>query len=298
MKSLLVGDNAFLGISHLSAASAREKLRQLDTRVMLDVISTALKNGATGFTFSFPHPTNSRILEAMRDHFEPEHDFELLPIIPYAESYVRIMNEKGLVGLVEEMTADLSSFGKAKFLIKGGISAATTDPFSMMTAYLDTELEKLLRLKPKEAKFSTILLHEVITDLALSFKAERLFHEYSQHVWNKYHVKPGFATRNFVKLVDFLRESNLLTDIVLMAPFNGLGFQMNPSKAACEASLSLLSNVEVIAVSILAGGYSSLGDAVKYVHGLSNLVGVAVGTSSRAHAESTFSMMRSLLSTQ
>jgi len=53
--------------------------------------------------------------------------------------------------------------------------------------------------------------------------------------------------------------------------------------------------VEVVAMSILAGGYLNLNEAIEYLRTLHNLSGVAVGTSTIKHAEETFTGLKQFL---
>jgi len=63
MKTLLIGDNAFIGVSHLSQSQAREKIEQFSVEDVARVLNKAAFCGATGFTFTV-HPTNFSILGA------------------------------------------------------------------------------------------------------------------------------------------------------------------------------------------------------------------------------------------
>ena len=75
-----------------------------------------------------------------------------------------------------------------------------------------------------------------------------------------------------------------LSDIIIMTPFNSIGFQMNPSRQSCEECLSKMNDANVIAMSILAGGYLSLDQATTYIKTLSKLSGVVIGVSTADHA--------------
>jgi hypothetical protein len=55
-----------------------------------------------------------------------------------------------------------------------------------------------------------------------------------------------------------------------------------------------MGNGNVFAMSILAGGYLSLTEAVGYIKQLSNLSGIVAGVSSLDHAERTFMSLREL----
>ncbi len=140
-------------------------------------------------------------------------------------------------------------------------------------------------------------MHEVVTDLCVSLQAKDLFDSYMQHVRNEFDAMPGFVTRNFVRFVEFFESRGLaLNNTVIMTPFNGIGFQMNPSKQSCEECLSRMEDCNVIAMSILAGGYLGLDAAIEYLERLQRLSGVVVGVSSSEHADQTFSRLGRLSS--
>jgi hypothetical protein len=293
LKSLLVGDNAFIGVSHLSNERARQRLQQLSFEAIVEVIGEAMAHGATGFSFS-THPTNFTILRALSDRGILGPAIEIYPILPYAAGYVRTLNEKGPSGLISEITSRLSLSDKAKFLYKSGASAVSLDPAKMFGAYVDMELTAILGLA--RSNLRAVFLHEIITDLGVSLQAAHLVDYYMRHVRDEYHVKPGFVTRNLVRFVKFFEDFGLsLKDTVIMTPVNRAGFQMNPSKESCELCLSHIQDSDVIAMSILAGGYLTLDEAVEYLRSLPNLSGIVVGVSSKEHAEKTFTRLRTLI---
>ena len=112
-------------------------------------------------------------------------------------------------------------------MLSSGIAAATFDPVRMLNTFVDMQLTNILRLK--EGNLRTVFLHEVITDLGISFETEQLFDSYMRHVRDKYDAMPGFVTRNFVRFVTYFRDAGLsLKGTVIMTPFNSIGFQMNP----------------------------------------------------------------------
>jgi hypothetical protein len=293
LKTLLIGDNPFIGVSHLSQAWARDRAQKLDIEKTVAVIDKALSSGASGYTFSIPHPTNLEILKTMKKG-KVTASFGLYPVLPYAEGYVRAANERGMAGLATMLMSKMLR-SKAKVLLKGGIAAVTFDAVRMLKSYVDFELNDYLNAKPNKAELRTVFLHEVIVDLALSFGLVDLLNSYIEHVHDNYHTNPGFVTRNFGTFVESFQEKIPLKDVVIMAPFNAIGFQMNPSKQSCEKHLAELTNGNVIAVSVLAAGYLRLNDAIEYIKTLPNLSGVAVGVSSVEHAEDTFTVLRTLV---
>jgi len=282
-------------VSHLSQERARDRTDRLDLESIVQVICSALTSGATGYTFS-THPTNSQILDALGASGKVPSQFDLYPIVPYAEGYVRLANEKGMTGLMNAILSRLSLSDKAKLLLEGGFSALRLDPVGMLRTYLDAELKGYLSMKPRNSTLQSVLLHEVLTDLCLGFQETSLLDLFAQHVRENYHVRPGFVTYNFPRFIKLFEEAGLsLKDVVIMTPFNSLGYQMSPSRDSCEASLSSLREGHVIAMSIMAGGFIRLDQAVEYVRTLPKLSGVAVGASSREHARDTFAKLGMLL---
>lgn len=292
---MLIGDNAFIGVSHLSQERARARTDNLNVESIVEVICGALSCGATGYTFS-THPTNSQILEALGASGKTPSQFDLYPVVPYAEGYVRLANEKGMGGLINEILSRLSIGDKAKLLLEGGFSAMKLDPLGMLMTYLDAELKGYVSMKPKSGALQSVLLHEVPTDLCLGLQETRLLSQFAQHVRENYHVKPGFVTYNLARFVTLFEQAGLsLKDVVIMTPFNSRGYQMSPSRDTCEATLSNLGEGHVIAMSIMAGGYLRLDEAIDYVRTLPNLSGIAVGVSSKEHAHDAFTRLRTTM---
>jgi hypothetical protein len=289
LKNLLIGDNAFIGVSHLSQIHARQKLQQLRLDTIVDVIAEAVACGATGCTFSV-HQNNVQILKAL-EKAEKLKGFEVWPVLPYAAGYVRTVNEKGMTGLIDDMLSGLKFIDKAKVLLSSGVSAVTFDPIRMLNTFVDMQLANILNFE--EVSLRTVLLHEAITDLGVSFQTKQLFNSYMQHIQDKYDAIPGFVTRNFVRFVRYFQEADLsLKDTVIMTPFNSIGYQMNPSKETCERCLLELTDGNVIAMSIMAGGYLSLDEAAQYLQALRGLSGAVVGVSTKQHAQQTFTRLR------
>jgi hypothetical protein len=294
IKTLLIGDNTFIGVSHLSQEHARDRTDKLNIETIVEVICSALSSGATGYTFS-THPTNSQILSALDTSDSLTSQFDLYPIVPYAEGYVRLANEKGMSGLVNEVLSKLAISDKAKLLVEGGLSALKLDALGILKTYLDAELKGYLNVKPKNAVLRSVLLHEVLTDLCLALGETEILNVFAQHMHDKYHVQPGFVTYNLPRFVKLFQEAAIhLKDIVIMTPFNSAGYQMSPSRHSCEVCLSSLSESNVIGMSVMAGGYLKLDEAIDYVRSLPHLSGVAVGASSKEHAHNTFTRLRAI----
>lgn len=130
LKTVLIGDNSFIGVSHLSQERARERIERLDVKSIVEIIETAVSCRATGYTFS-THPVNLQIVKALKGSGKIVDGFGLYPVLPYAQAYVRLANEKGMRGLVDETLSKLSLSDKAKALFKSGLSALRLDPLGM-----------------------------------------------------------------------------------------------------------------------------------------------------------------------
>src|SRR3990170_7161557 len=101
-KMLLVGDNPFHGISHLSQERARSRTGNTDSGAeKADIVLEAIKSGADGFMFSVSEVTLS-ILRSIREQNAVE-QVELYPIVPYAYEYVRIAAQTGTPGLAKNV---------------------------------------------------------------------------------------------------------------------------------------------------------------------------------------------------
>ncbi len=289
--TLLVGDNPFHGISHLSQERAR--LRG-ETATFADnaakVVLTAIDNGADGFMFSVSDETLS-ILRIISKLGGSRH-LRLYALVPYAYEYVRLATQVGgISGLGKKLAREIAVSGNLKAIAAGLKGITMMDPASLMKAYLTYEISRIKSSAGKQTNLEVILLHEVITDMAIALNLEWVFESYVDFTL-KLGIRPGFETRNFAYLVSKFREWDMsMNRIVIATPFNKVGFQMNPSKRDCENALAGLFEANVIAMSILAAGYLNLGEAINYIRGLPNLMGVVVGVSKPEQATATFSAL-------
>jgi len=294
-KVLLVGDNPFHNISHLS--QNRTKLRDrsvVNPTYAAELVMTSLDNGANGFMFSVSETTLS-ILEKIREEGRSE-DLALYAIVPYAYEYVRLAAQTGgIPGLAKLFSRQLASSGNFKAMAIGAGGLLRAHPISLLEAYLTYEIGRTKSSMGKHAKIESVLLHEVIVDMALALNLDWFFKAYIEFM-KKNRYTPGFNTCNFAYLVDKFRSWNIsLTKMIVAAPFNKIGFQMNPSKGECEKALRSLEGPSLIAISILAAGYLKLDDGSRYIASLPNVKGAAVGVSKEKHAEETFRLLSNIL---
>jgi hypothetical protein len=179
--------------------------------------------------------------------------------------------------------------------VTGAIGVLKMDLSAIMKTYVAYEISRIRSAAGKNAKISCILLHEIVTDLALALNMEWLFKSYMEFV-GKLRMACGFNTCNFVYLIDKLEEWGVdPSQVVVAAPFNRAGFQMCPSKEKCEHVLKSLAKPSLVAISVLAAGYLKPREALEYIGTLPNVKGLALGVSKETHAKETFKMAKTML---
>jgi hypothetical protein len=290
-KALLVGDNPFHSISHLS----QDRTRARDESVTkpehaADLILLSLDNGANGFMFSVSDATLS-ILRIIRERGEMER-LSLYPIVPYAYEYVQLATQVGgIPGLAKRFARQIVTSGNFTAVADGFKGVMRADPVSLMKAYLTYEVSRIKSSAGKKANVASLVLHEIVTDLALALNLNWFFKAYVDFV-PKMGALPGFNTCNFTYLIDRFNEWNIdPLKTVIASPFNKAGFQMNPSRTACEETLRKTSGPVLIAISVMAAGYLRPDEAVEYIAALPNVKGVAAGVSKEKHAQETFKLL-------
>jgi hypothetical protein len=294
-KLLLVGDNPFHNISHLSQERARGRTDDpSDPKYAASLILTSMENGANGFTFSVSETTLS-ILRELDTHRVIDR-LGLYPIVPYAFEYVRLATVLGgFPGLAKKFGADMVRLRNIKALGLGLKGVLATDAMSILKTYLTYEISRIKSSVDAKVRLESVLLHQLITDMALALDLDLVFKTYIDFLSSQ-NIMPGFNTGNFAFLVKKFAQWNVdFRKVIIAAPFNKVGFQMMPSLEECEKALSMISQPAVIALSVLAAGYISPKDAFEYVAKLPNIKGVAVGVSKEKHARETFRALKHFL---
>ncbi len=289
---LLVGDNPFHGISHLSQQNVQNRGTDITSaKFASDIVKISIENGANGFMFSVSETTLS-ILNMLPEK-ELSERLNLYALVPYAYEYVRLAtHEGGLPGLAKRFAKEVLQTGNLKTVGVGLKGVLTSDPIDVMKAYLSYEIIRIKASAKNRGVLRSVLLHEVITDMAIALNLEGLVKSYIKFM-NEHGIEPGFETRNFPYLVKKFKEWGIdFNGLVLAAPFNKVGFYMNPSKDECEKALAGVSGSSMIMMSILAAGYLNPKEAIGYVRGLPNAKAIVVGVSNERQARETFSLLR------
>jgi len=276
---ILLGDNPFFGIDHLSQDRARKRmevLKNLDK--IIEVIQFSLDSGIKGFVVS-THPQLKDLVNRMKESTDILDKLQFYPILPYAQGYVSKVTEKGMVGAMNDILSGSATQDKMKILLKGSLGYITKDYDKLLQTFIDIELGPLASIKKQ-----TVFLHDVITDLAISLDMKDIVSLFIDYTRKKYNVEVGLVTKNFPKLVQKLSSWNIAIPTI-MTSFNSVGNQMNPSKEECEKCL-LENKVKVIAMNVLAGGLINPIDAAKYISNITPHA-IVVGMSTREHVTGT-----------
>lgn len=290
-KLLLVGDNPFQGISHLSQERARARGDEINhAEYAAHLVVTSIQNGASGFMFSVSDMTLST-LQAISKKMEDRCP-TLYAIVPYAYEYVRLATNLGTMGLAKRLAKQVALTGNVRAIMTGLQGIVKMDPVAFMKTYLFYEISRIKSSAGKRHHIDSVLFHEVITDMALALDLDWFFKSYVRFV-GELGMRPGFETRNFAYLVNRFKKWDIdFSKITIATPFNKIGFQMNPSKTECERALAEVSESNIIAMSVLAAGYLKLPEATEYIERLSNVKGVVIGVSKEKHASETFRFLR------
>jgi len=292
-KVLLVGDNPFQGVSHLSQERAMARGNEISNpEYAAELVRISLENGADGFMLSVSEMT----LSILRKLPERGDNLKLYAIVPAAYEFVRLASQLGTLGLIGHLAREIVISRNLKAVVNGIKGVIRHDPEILLRAYLLYEISRVKRAGGK-ANLYSLMLHEIVTDMALALNLDWLFRSYVDFLL-KLKIKPGFETRNFAYLTAKFKEWGLeLSKIAIAAPFNKISFQMSPSREGCEEALTGTPETEVIAINVLASGYLKPSEAIEYIRSLSQLKGIAIGVSKEKHAYD-FKLFREALETR
>jgi len=253
---ILVGDNPFIGVSHLSSGKGVDEERAATNDQMERVLKAALEAGANGFTFT----THPKILDLFR-HLSEGGSADVLDrldyyvLTPYAYEYVRQANLRGTVDLAWSILRRMGVSGVGSMLL---------DMDTIPSHFIRSELAPFLEILPKK-RVKAVLLHEILTEPIIAFGSWNILRKLRHDVSRETGTSFGIETRNLGYLDSCMRDVSTAADYV-MTPLNPLGYQMAPSKGACENVVSALGkHVKIIAMNTLASGASTLQESADYL---------------------------------
>jgi len=244
------------------------------------VIDTAYNCGIHAFMFN----THDRVAE-LCNHFRanPDRyaDLRLYPSMPYAHKYANAVNEKGMIGALNDFVFTGRSVGQALHtVVRGGLTVIKRDMIEVMKILVDAEMRMFKGLNVR-----AVFLQNIVTDLVLGLGAKSVFREFADHIRATYGVDAGFNTMNMPALVDFLVACGIDNPIVCSS-INKAGYLMHPGIAEYESALAT-KPFRPMAMSILASGAVPPKEAVEYVASQKNIRSIVFGASSKAHIQET-----------
>jgi len=281
--TILLGDNPFFGVDHLSHERGRQRSQNYKNfNNAIEIIKYSYDLGIKDMMIG-TRPSLNEFLNNIRKNSNLIDKIDFHPLLPYAQDYVLKLSEKGLLETIKEVLGGGGLRNEIKIITKGGFGLLKKDLLELFKVFIDIEMMKL-----KNINIKTVYLHPLLTDLALSLEMKNFFGTFNEHLQDNYNVKVGLCTKNFPTLVSKLEEWKLQFSYI-MTSFNKAGFLMNPSRIECEKTLSNY-NGKVMAMNIFGGGYLDLDGASEYTLSLPKIRNIVVGASSIEHAKQTFDL--------
>jgi hypothetical protein len=278
---IILGHNQFFGVNHLSSSKGAEReayFKKMSN--VVDLIDVSRQFGAEGLMLS-THPNAPLLIQAIGKHSNLMTGLNFYPLLPYISKYVRSSNEKGVVNVILDTLSSAKVEEKFKLILVGGLGVVKKDLLLLLKTLIDVELNIFRKVNVK-----AVFLHDVLTDLALGLDLKNIFELYIEHIMQSFGAIPAFATKNLPLLVNKFKEYGFERPLV-MTHFNKAGFQMNPSKRACENVLNG-NEARITAMGTLASGYLKPKEAYEYLFGFPSVESVVVGVSTREHIADTF----------
>lgn len=286
LDSLILGDNQFFGINHMSQEKAQQLVERFnDISTILAAYKTSYDLGIRAFMLN-SNDKAGEICDYFRAHRSEFKNLVMYPSIPYPHKYANLVAERGIMGAIQEVLSGQSAIGLLGFAGKG-LSLLTGDMTRLLTMLVDVEM-KIYR----QLDFKAVYLQNIITDLLLGLEFRDVFTEYCQYVEKKFRVTPGFLTMNVPRLAAFL-ESCGIQNAVLCGAVNKRGYLMSPDISSYENYFRGPQRYPMTAMSIFASGSIPAPDAVDYIrkHGIRSIV---FGASSRQHMQGTLELVKGL----
>ena len=278
---LLLGDNQFFGINHMSEEKARaQELRFQDLGNVMQVIDAARDEGIRTFMCT-THARIAEICDIVRAKPDEYPDMVFLPCMPYAHKYANAITEDGFLGAVRRFLPEGGVMGAA---LKGTRSLAAKDVEGIATLLIDAELQMFEGLRTP-----VVWMQNVVVDLLLGLGFLDAFRIFADHVRTRHGAEPGFITMNLPQLLDALDTVGVVNPLVC-ANINKIGFRMSGGVDAYRDAMERRP-FRAVAMSVLASGAIDAEEAIEWVCGLPNLESIVFGASSRTHIAHTTALV-------
>lgn len=281
MDEIILGDNQFFGINHMSEEKARaQQIRFQDTQAIIDVIDGAYKEGVRALMCT-THERIGEICDYFRNNKSDYPGFKFYPCMPYAHKYANAVTEDGMLGALRKFMPDDNPVAA---ILKGGVAIATKDIEVLIKILVDAEMKVF-----NGVETPVIFLQNVVTDLLLGLKMHEPLRMFYEHVRNRYGAEAGFISMNAPILLEALNEVGISNPIVC-CNFNKIEFRMCGGRALYEKTFAA-GSVRGVAMSVFASGAIPPQEAVQYVCRQPGIQSIVFGASSRANIRSTVGLI-------
>jgi hypothetical protein len=281
---LLLGDNQFFGVNHMSEERAHASaLRFQDAAAIIEVIDDAVEAGVRSFMCT-THERIAEICDHVRDHPEGYPGFDFLPCMPYAHKYANAVTELGMMGALRSFLPDEGIVNAA---LRGGKALAGKDVEGLITLLVDAEMKMFHGLSTP-----VVFLQNVVVDLLLGLRFDAAFSIFADHVRSRYGAEPGFITMNLPMALDALERAGVENPIVC-ANMNKLAFRVSGGTQAYDEVLETRV-FRPVAMSVFASGAIPPREALEWVAERPQIRSVVFGASSPQHIRSTVQLVDEL----
>jgi hypothetical protein len=283
---LLLGDNQFFGVNHMSEEKARAQLMRFQRiEAITEVLGFALDEGVTTFMCT-THDRVAEICDIVRADPLRWSALQFQPCLPYAHKYANAVTTDGLLGAVKRFLPDEGLLDAA---VRGTRSVARKDVAGIATLLVDAELMMFRGLRTP-----VVWMQNIVVDLLLGLGFDDALRIFADHVRSRYDAEPGFITMNLPLLLDALDRAGVENPLVC-SNINKLGFRMSGGVEAYHRALATRP-FRAVAMSVMASGAIDVREALEWIRGLPNIESVVLGASSRAHIGQAAGIVRSLWS--
>jgi len=195
MEKVLLGDNQFFAVSHLSDEKSREQaIRFKDDKAIIRVIDQAVELGIETFMCT-THDRIANICRHIRENQSSYEGFKIYPCMPYAHKYANAVTELGMLGTIRQYVPG-NIFGT---FTKGGVAFLSKDYLKIMEIFIDAEMKMF-----KGISTPVIFIQNVVVDMILGLGMMDVFGEFDSYIRKKYNAEPGYITMNMPMLLDGL----------------------------------------------------------------------------------------------
>lgn len=272
MEKVILGDNQFFAVSHLSDEKSRaQSIRFKDDQSIIRVLDQSIEIGIKTFMCT-THDRIGNICDHIRKNPSKYEEYKIYPCMPYAHKYANAVTELGIVGTIKQYVPG-NIFGT---FAKGGMAVLNKDFMKLMEIFIDAEMKMF-----KNIETPVIFLQNVLVDMILGLKMYDILVEYDAYIRNKYKAEPGYITMNLPLLYDVL-ESKGIKNPIICASINKIGFRMSGGKEIYEKYLTE-KEFRPMAMQVLASGALRPNEAIEYLGKYPKIESVLFGASSKGH---------------